>query len=420
MNYFLSIETTGLPQDKTSSIIKLTMIDEDGNIIINELFKPEFSKTINNTQFHGISDERVKNNQTFNDFFTTEFMPYLQENSNIFVYMRDFVLKMFYKHINANTELDKANTIKLLNKNLKNLSKISQELYGMQALKEKTKVKLENSYPFYFQVEDLLNKYNYTDITLKKCLHLLFNYEYHINHKNLQNIEDIIKDIKNINAEILLDTTPKNTECRIELNYDKNKKYVSKIYLNNNSYYIYKEQDKYVVKDFTTNTTGTVDFVDDKIKITINNNNYWLSDFKREPKTIVLKDSKNKKTEILNLKLFDTDQLSIVGKGEILFTDINNNYIKIPVKVAQDNIIELNKLNVYLNNRNKKFEYFKILSENNPIGHLIYNKETKQLSIKISNLTKDLKVELNDYTSKVITEQVPEEKINKKVKILYI
>jgi hypothetical protein len=411
MNYFLSIETTGLPNDKKSSIIKATMIDADGQLVFNELFKPEFNETIVNTQFHGIINEMVSDKPTFNSFFNEKLNNFINNKDNkIFVYLRDFVLKMVYKHINLNNNIDdKAIAIAQLNNCVKDLSKISQELYGIQGLKEKTKVKLENSYPFYQEVENLLIKYHFGDQTLKKCIHLLFIYNHHIQHKNLSNIEDIIKTIKNNNAEEIFNNTSQTTQntssdCRIELNFDKTKKYISKVYINNKTLYIYKNKNKYYTKDFNTDTTGTVEIIEDKIKININNKIYWLSDFKKDPKNIILKDS-NKKTKIVDIRLFDSNDLNTVGSGKVLVKVFNRDQIfELQVNITNDNTIDISKINEYLNNT--KFELFEIVVNEMPIGRMVYNKENKQLLITLGELKKQIKAELNNYSAKVITENI--------------
>ena len=97
--------------------------------------------------------------------------------------------------------------------------------------------------------------------------------------------------------------------------------------------------------------------------------------------------------------------MNTVGSGKVLVKVFNRDQIfELQVNITNDNTIDISKINEYLNNT--KFELFEIVVNEMPIGRMVYNKENKQLLITLGELKKQIKAELNNYSAKVITENI--------------
>lgn len=72
----IDFETTGIKNpidyDRHDEIVSVSIIDQDGNVLLNSLCKPQYRKTWAKAQeIHGISPAMVKNQPTFEELFPT-------------------------------------------------------------------------------------------------------------------------------------------------------------------------------------------------------------------------------------------------------------------------------------------------------------------------------------------------------------
>ena len=391
MKYFLSIETNGLPEkDKTPSIIKIVLLNENGKIVFNEIFKP-VSGSIDNTEYHGITNNMVKNKKTFSEFLQTKLINLFNKDPGcqIVLYMGDFTKKMINIHINsdifsADEKLFLSNKI---NNNTIDLSKTIQEKYEVTQLykNKKTKVALEKSYPFYNLVDNLLEEYHISDKTIKKTMHVLFLYINLNNMFSIENAKNIIQEIKNSNKNIV---DSKNSTCELIL-----KNSFGVLFINNEKLYLYP--DNTVKKFFEDNKepeVGTFNFDNNKIKIEINNRRYYLEDFKLNNFIIKIKEkeisSSNKNNIILNI------DFNLLNGGTGTFYDKNETS---KFKIVKNNVLSLDNIPAYLNSKGiKKYKLINFISNQN-IGELYYIEDKNMIKLKINDL------EINKYIDKHIS-----------------
>ena len=89
---FLDTETTGL-NAKYEELVELSLIDDEGNVLIDTLLKPTKKTEWKQAQaIHGISSEMVKNAPTFADIAEQFFTLVNQPNQELVIYNKSFDL----------------------------------------------------------------------------------------------------------------------------------------------------------------------------------------------------------------------------------------------------------------------------------------------------------------------------------------
>ena len=68
MKIVVDTETTGLKYDNGDEILQLSIIDEDGNVLFDNYFKPINKTSWDNADIHGITPEKVKDCKPITDY----------------------------------------------------------------------------------------------------------------------------------------------------------------------------------------------------------------------------------------------------------------------------------------------------------------------------------------------------------------
>lgn len=87
---FLDTETTGL--DPSAEIVEISVVDQDGKIILDTLVKPTRQIPADAIRIHGITDEMVKNAPTWPEVWTN--VTQAVTGRYIGIYNADFDLRM--------------------------------------------------------------------------------------------------------------------------------------------------------------------------------------------------------------------------------------------------------------------------------------------------------------------------------------
>lgn len=93
--YILDTETTGLGND--DEIVEIAIIDNEGNIILNELIYPNKKIPEVATSIHGITNKMVEDS-----LYILNILPVLKklEGETIYIYNKDFDIRMLKQSLN--------------------------------------------------------------------------------------------------------------------------------------------------------------------------------------------------------------------------------------------------------------------------------------------------------------------------------
>ena len=93
INLFLDTETTGLSAANGDKIVEIAIVDENGNVLMDELVNPEREIPFQATVVHGITNAMVRNSLTLEELWPE--IRSIVEGNNVIIYNAAFDKKFF-------------------------------------------------------------------------------------------------------------------------------------------------------------------------------------------------------------------------------------------------------------------------------------------------------------------------------------
>lgn len=378
MNY-IHIATSDLTP---GAIVAMAIVNDKGELRFYREFSPG-NDTISTgaTKVHGLTNESLKNKETFTDFLKNEFCDYIKLNYNVCVYNKKFFCDFFIKHLNETgfEDSEKIKYMTFLKNNVVDAMVMFSENNSFNRLvaQRKQSISLENAFNMILMAT-YKSKTDLTSVAIKNKLNnstIFKTYQIYLIHSYLinKNINLVLNKIKNNVMKLNLEH---NKQCKFKIIFNKDNKnkydFIMNIFQEKENLKLYgyklKAKSKYSIIQYNSENKddkvkGTAIIDNDEISVQLGHRDFILKDLSfncKDPIQIMATNSEPNKTVLV---------LHHTNKYNPFFYGVLNAFVK-----KEDDLLPVQK-SVYAVFKEYEFEELQNKKDNNMLLELVSKEE---------------------------------------------